>query len=347
MKINIASPINGTQKQFDIDDEKRLQRIHDKRLAQEFEGAILGDQFKGYVFKITGGQDKEGFPMKQGVLTSSRVRLLLKRGDVGFQSWRGRSGERRRKSVRGCIVGPDIAVLNVIVTKEGDEKLEGLTDRNIPRRLGPKRADKIRKLFNLTKEDDVRKYVIRRTINREGKKPRHKSPKIQRLITPITLERKRRKKSLIAQRRAKSQEEKEAYLHLLHRRRVLAQQKKRARKLFLLRNLRNRELGKIHAEETKKKKEEAAKAKLKPSGKKAAPAKGKPAPKGTPKQAPKQAPAAKETPKPAPKSLPKEAPKPAPKPKTPPKEAPKQQPKPAPKAAKESGKKEEGKSKKK
>lgn len=46
------------------------------------------------------------------------------------------------------------------------QDLPGLTDVTVPRRLGPKRASKIRKLFNLTKEDDVRKYVIRRTIEK-------------------------------------------------------------------------------------------------------------------------------------------------------------------------------------
>lgn len=46
----------------------------------------------------------------------------------------------------------------------GDNDIEGLTDSVVPRRLGPKRASKIRKLFNLSKEDDVRKYVIRRTV---------------------------------------------------------------------------------------------------------------------------------------------------------------------------------------
>lgn len=39
----------------------------------------LLQEFKGYVFKIMGGQDKEGFPMKQGVLTNGRVRLLMHR----------------------------------------------------------------------------------------------------------------------------------------------------------------------------------------------------------------------------------------------------------------------------
>lgn len=52
-------------------------------------------------------------------------------------------------------------------------------------------ANNIRKLFNLTKEDDVRKFVIRRKIEKEGKKPYTKAPRIQRLVTPERLQRKR------------------------------------------------------------------------------------------------------------------------------------------------------------
>ena len=41
----------------------------------------------------------------------------------------------------------------------GEADLPGLTDEEKPRLRGPKRASKIRKLFNLSKDDDVRKYV--------------------------------------------------------------------------------------------------------------------------------------------------------------------------------------------
>lgn len=59
----------------------------------------------------------------------------------------------------------------------------------MPRRLGPKRASKIRKLFNLSKQDDVRQYVVKRPVaGKEGKKPKTKAPKIQRLITPVVLQ---------------------------------------------------------------------------------------------------------------------------------------------------------------
>lgn len=56
--------------------------------------------------------------MKQGVLVSSRVKLLLKGGTVGCRKYRVRSGERRRKTVRGCIVSLDIALLNLKIVKE-------------------------------------------------------------------------------------------------------------------------------------------------------------------------------------------------------------------------------------
>jgi small subunit ribosomal protein S6e len=179
-------------KVFECDDEKRLVTVYDKRIGQEVDGdAILGDAWKGYVLRISGGNDKQGFPMMQGVLVNQRVRLLMAKGYTYYRP--RRDGERRRKSVRGCIVGSDIAILNLIIVKVGEAPIEGLTDDAAarPRRLGPKRANKIRKLFNLSKEDDVRKFVIsREAVSKKGKKT-VKRPNIQRLVTPLTLQRKR------------------------------------------------------------------------------------------------------------------------------------------------------------
>jgi len=119
--------------------------------------------------------------MKNGVLHPTRVRLLLSKGHSCYRP--RRTGERKRKSVRGCIVGPDLAVLSVVIVKQGDEELAGVTDVTHPKRLGPKRASKIRRFYNLTKEDDVRKFVIRREVQPKNteKKSYTKAPKIQRL----------------------------------------------------------------------------------------------------------------------------------------------------------------------
>jgi small subunit ribosomal protein S6e len=35
-------------------------------MSAEVEIDALGDEFKGYVVRIGGGNDKQGFPMKQG-----------------------------------------------------------------------------------------------------------------------------------------------------------------------------------------------------------------------------------------------------------------------------------------
>jgi len=216
MKLNISYPATGCQKAVEIDDENKLRAFYDKRMSHEVTGDALGDQFAGYVFKISGGNDKQGFPMKQGVLTNQRVRLLFSEGHSCFRP--RKRGERKRKSVRGCIVSSDLSVLNLVVVKKGDNEIEGLTDSTKPRRLGPKRASKIRKLFNLSKEDDVRQYVIRRQITKDGKKPYFKAPKIQRLVTPERLQHKRQRIAVKRQRYEKTRAEASEYNELLAKR---------------------------------------------------------------------------------------------------------------------------------
>merc|ERR1712203_55804 len=104
-------------------------------------------------------------------------------------------------------VGTDIACLQLIIVKKGEKELEGLTDVTIPRRLGPKRANKVRRMFMLPKHSDnlhkkekeaitvdkfdVCRYVVKRTTKEVGDKKYYKAPKIQRLITSERIRRKR------------------------------------------------------------------------------------------------------------------------------------------------------------
>jgi len=214
MKLNIAYPATGCQKLIEVEDEKILRIFYEKRMAQEVEADPMGEEWKGYVLRITGGNDKQGFPMKQGVITNGRVRLLLSKGHSCYRQ--RRTGERKRKSVRGCIVDANLSALALIIVKKGDAEIPGLTDSVVPRRLGPKRVTKIRRLFNLSKEDDVRKYVIRRTLpTKEGKKTKTKAPKIQRLVTPVTLQRKRHRIAEKMKRRVKRREEAAAYQQMM------------------------------------------------------------------------------------------------------------------------------------
>lgn len=212
--MNISYPATGAQKLVDIEDERKVRIFYEKRMGAEVEADGLGDEWKGYVFRIAGGNDKQGFPMKQGILTTGRVRLLFSKGHSCFRE--RRTGERRRKSVRGCIVDANLSVLAVVVVKKGEQEIPGLTDVTVPKRLGPKRASKIRKLFNLAKEDDVRQYVIKRPLpKKEGKKQRFRSPKIQRLVTPVVLQRKRHRMALKKKRVVNRREQAAEYARLL------------------------------------------------------------------------------------------------------------------------------------
>jgi small subunit ribosomal protein S6e len=218
MKLNISYPANGTQKLIEVDDERKLRVFMERRMGQEVPGDSVGDEFKGYIFKITGGNDKQGFPMKQGVMHPTRVSLLLSKGHSCYRP--RRTGERKRKSVRGCIVGMDLSVLALSIVKQGDNELPGLTDTVHPKRLGPKRATKIRRFFGLSKEDDVRKFVIRREVQPkgEGKKPYTKAPKIQRLVTPQRLQHKRHRIAIKRRRAEASKDAAAEYQQLLHKR---------------------------------------------------------------------------------------------------------------------------------
>merc|ERR1711973_61768 len=217
MKINVAYPATGCQKLFEINDEIKVRPFYEKRMGQEVDADSLGDEWAGYVFRITGGNDKQGFPMKQGVLTQGRVRLLLSKGPSCYRQ--RRTGERKRKSVRGCIVDGNLSVISVVIEKKGDNEIPGLTDTTIPRRLGPKRASKIRKLFNLEKDDNVRNYVIKRPLPvKEGKKPQFKAPKVQRLVTPIMLQRKRQRMAVKRKRAEKNRQAAAEYAKILAQR---------------------------------------------------------------------------------------------------------------------------------
>lgn len=229
MKFNIANQATGQQKCIEIEEEVKYKHIFEKRISHEVPLDAFGDNYKGYIVRLTGGEDKQGFSMKQGVLTDQRVRLLLKDGMSCYRS--GRKGERKRKSVRGCIYNHAMSAVSAVIVKRGEKDIEGLTDTKVEqsnKTLGPKRASKIRKLFNLDKDDDVTKFVIRKELKANDKhsKPRSKAPKIQRLITPVRVQRKRAQKAAAKQRAHNGKEADAAYRKIMAQRSKMMRAKK-------------------------------------------------------------------------------------------------------------------------
>ena len=109
--------MKGKSFQKEIDGEI----FYGKKIGDKIDGSAIG--LDNYELVITGGSDKQGFPMRKGVHGTARKKLLLS-GGPGYRP--RRKGVRRRKSVRGEVVSPEIAQLNLKVVKEGDKKFEDI-----------------------------------------------------------------------------------------------------------------------------------------------------------------------------------------------------------------------------
>ncbi|VFV25863.1 40s ribosomal protein s6 [Lynx pardinus] len=122
MKLNISCSATGCQRLIEVDDEHKPYTFYNKGMATEVAADALDEKWKGYVVQISGGNDKQGFPMKQGVLTPGHVHLLLSKGHSCYRLRKTR--ERKCRSVWGCIVDANLRVLNlVIVKKKGGTKM--------------------------------------------------------------------------------------------------------------------------------------------------------------------------------------------------------------------------------
>ena len=77
----------------------------------------------GYEFKICGGSDSAGFPMRPEKPTHHRKRILVK-NSIGAKI--RRKGMYKRKTVRGNIVSEHTAQINMAVSKYGTTPIKDL-----------------------------------------------------------------------------------------------------------------------------------------------------------------------------------------------------------------------------
>jgi small subunit ribosomal protein S6e len=106
-----------TRKSFQVD--KEAPTIIGLKVSDKFDGSVLG--LNGFTLQITGGSDKEGFPMRPEVPGAVRKKLLLSDAP-GFHPHK--HGERKRKYVRGNQISESIMQVNAkIVEGEGDVAL--------------------------------------------------------------------------------------------------------------------------------------------------------------------------------------------------------------------------------
>jgi len=126
-KLSISDP--STRKAYKKEVDQNQSGLLGKKIREKVSGSGIG--LAGYELEITGGSDKEGFPMRPDVDGPARKRILLS-SPPGYHP--ERKGKRKRKSIRGNVVSEDTSQVNVKVVKAGPKKLEEL--------LGTKKEEK-------------------------------------------------------------------------------------------------------------------------------------------------------------------------------------------------------------
>lgn len=106
--------------QLEVDQGKALGLVG-KKLGEEFSADFIG--LPGYTLKITGGTDRDGFPMHPQLRGPGRKKVLLT-SPPGFHP--KIKGERRRKTVRGNTISDAISQINCKIVKKGEKPIEEL-----------------------------------------------------------------------------------------------------------------------------------------------------------------------------------------------------------------------------
>jgi len=111
--------ISDKKKSYQVEKDQKDAPVIGRQMGDTIDGSFLG--MDGYELTITGGSDKDGFPMRKDIEGQLRKRFLITKG-VGFHTKVG--GLRKRKMLRGNTIADDIVQINCKVTKQGSKPLE-------------------------------------------------------------------------------------------------------------------------------------------------------------------------------------------------------------------------------
>ena len=154
----------------------QIQNKKSKTQERQFYGKRIGEivslsdvGLAGYEGLITGGSDKQGFPMLKSVQGTARKRILMTKG-TGLRKAKVK-GVRIKKSVRGGKVSEEIQQLNIKITKEGSKKIDTLfgaaekseekkeeapkEEKKEEKKEGPKKEEKTEEVKEEPKEEKV------------------------------------------------------------------------------------------------------------------------------------------------------------------------------------------------
>jgi len=173
-KVVVSEPKSRKSFQVEVDQSKAAGLIG-KKIGDEFNGDLVG--LVGYALQITGGTDKDGFPMHPGLKGSGRKKLLLTE-PPGFHPQL--KGQRRRKTVHGNTISDEIVQINAKIIKMGEKPLEQLMpkkEKKEEKKEAPKEKEKPKEEEKPKKKEKPKEKPKKEV--KEEKKVEESKPKVE------------------------------------------------------------------------------------------------------------------------------------------------------------------------
>ncbi len=108
-RITVSEP--KERKAYQV--EKDVPTLVGMKIGQSFDGSMVG--LTGYTLEITGGSDKDGFPMRKDFEGPGRRRAVVGAGP-GYRP--EEPGIRKMKSLRGNMISLDTMQINTMVKEK-------------------------------------------------------------------------------------------------------------------------------------------------------------------------------------------------------------------------------------
>ncbi|MBI4171050.1 MAG: 30S ribosomal protein S6e [Candidatus Aenigmarchaeota archaeon] len=152
--------ISDKKSSVQVEKDQKDAPVFSKKIGEKMSGDFLG--LIGYELEITGGSDKDGFPMRKDVEGQVRKKQILIKG-IGFHA--DKEGMRKRRIVRGNTIGADIAQINCKVVKAGEKtvhELLGIKPKEPKKKEVPKQEQE--------KKEEVKAEASQEQIQQEKEK---------------------------------------------------------------------------------------------------------------------------------------------------------------------------------
>jgi len=143
-KVIVSDPEEGKSKVVELE-ESRATPLIGRRIGEIMDGSVV--DLPGQKVQITGGSDKDGFPMRPSVHGGVRRRIILS-GGTGYNPQH--EGLRKRKTIRGNVVTDEIVQINLKIVEKTKKPKEAKKTKEKKEEPAEKNVEKTTSTANTT-----------------------------------------------------------------------------------------------------------------------------------------------------------------------------------------------------